>query len=63
VRRDVVRRLQARERPTTTFLRRRSRALGGFVRGLPGTLRERRGLPAKVPAPELERWLANGKAR
>ena len=63
VRRDVVRRLRARERPTTTFLRRRSRALGGFVRGLPVTLRERRGLPAKVPAPELERWLANGKAR
>jgi GT2 family glycosyltransferase len=63
VRRDVVRRLRARERPTTTFLRRRSRALGGFLRRLPGTLRERRDLPDKVPAPELERWLGNRKAR
>jgi hypothetical protein len=58
VQRDVVRRLRSRERPTTTFLRRRAQALGGFVRQLPRTLKERRSLPEKVPSPELQRWLS-----
>jgi hypothetical protein len=60
VERDVVRRLRARERPTTTFLRRRVRALGGFLRQLPGALRERGRLPEKVQSLELERWLQRG---
>jgi GT2 family glycosyltransferase len=54
VRRDVVRRLRARERPTTTFLKRRSRALGGFVRLLPGALRDR---GQTLPRAEFEPWL------
>jgi GT2 family glycosyltransferase len=58
MRRDVVRRLRAGERPTTTFLRRRGKALGGFVRRLPATLRERRRLQDKLPGEEVQRWLS-----
>lgn len=58
VKRDVVGRVRAGERPTTTFLRRRVGALGGFLRHLPRTLRERRNLQEKVSSPELERWLS-----
>jgi GT2 family glycosyltransferase len=61
VRRDVVRRLRAGERPTTTFLKRRGRALGGFLRHLPGTLNERRRQTERVHDTELERWLGKRK--
>jgi GT2 family glycosyltransferase len=52
--RDVVRRLRRGKRPTSTFLRRRARAFGGFLRGLPSALRARADL---LPATEVERWL------
>jgi GT2 family glycosyltransferase len=54
VRRDVVRRVAHGERPTTTFLRRRGRAFGGFLRGLPSALRVRDDV---LPSTEVERWL------
>ena len=54
VERDVVRRLRTGKRPTSTFLRRRARAFGGFLRGLPSALRARADL---LPATEVERWL------
>jgi hypothetical protein len=54
VRRDVVGRLRDGERPTTTLLRRRARAFGGFLRGLPSALRARGDV---LPATEVERWL------
>jgi GT2 family glycosyltransferase len=57
VRRDVVGRLRAGERPTTTFLRRRGRAFGGFLRGLPRALAERGRQARRVRATDLERWL------
>jgi GT2 family glycosyltransferase len=57
VRRDVVRRLRAGERPTTTYLRRRARAFGGFLRGLPSALRARGDV---LSTAEVERWLERG---
>jgi GT2 family glycosyltransferase len=54
LRRDVLRRLRDGKRPTTTFLRRRARAFGGFLRGLPAALRARHDV---LPATEVERWL------
>jgi GT2 family glycosyltransferase len=54
VKRDIAGRLRTGERPTTTFLRRRARALGGFLRGLPSALRARGDV---LPATEVERWL------
>jgi GT2 family glycosyltransferase len=54
VRRDVLNHLRRRERPTTTFLRRRARAFGGFLRGLPSAVRAR---DEVLPETEVERWL------
>jgi hypothetical protein len=54
LRRDVLRRLRDGKRPTTTFLRRRARAFGGFLRGLPAALRARHDV---LPTTEVERWL------
>jgi hypothetical protein len=54
VRRDVFGRLGTREGPTTTVLRRRARAFGGFLRALPSALRAR---DKVLPASEVQRWL------
>ncbi|HET7855408.1 MAG TPA: glycosyltransferase family 2 protein, partial [Gaiellaceae bacterium] len=63
VRRDLLRPLLRREPPTTTFMKRRGRALGGFLRELPGTLRERQRLREKLPASEVDRWLSTDGGR
>jgi GT2 family glycosyltransferase len=60
LRRDLARPLLAGNQPTTTFLRRRGRAFGGFLRRLPRTLDERRRQAKRVPATELRRWLDEG---
>jgi GT2 family glycosyltransferase len=54
LKRDVAGRLRHGERPTTTFLRRRAHAFGGFLVGLPSALRARDDI---LPAIEVERWL------
>jgi hypothetical protein len=58
-RRDIVRRLAAGHRPTTTVVRRRVTSFGGFVRLLPSMLASRRQLRRRqtVPDAELLGWL------
>jgi GT2 family glycosyltransferase len=59
VRRDVVRPLIERRRPTTVVVRQRLHAFGGFLTQVPRALAARRrlGRRRRVPEEELLRWL------
>jgi GT2 family glycosyltransferase len=61
-RRDVVRPLIERRRPTTLFVRRRLRAFGGFLFQLPHAIGARRRLRRhqRVRDEELLRWIGRG---